>query len=211
MSCRVVCISRSDGAGGDEVGHLVAERLGFQYVDEEIIVRAAAKGGLAPVDVADEEKRKSLLSRLLQEMGRGAAIESYGLAGAAELASEGTSPDVIRSLISEAIEQTAGTGDVVIVAHAAARALSGRPDVLRVLVTASPETRANRISEVSGLATKEATRSIKQADAARADYLRRFYGVGAELPTHYDLVVNTDVLSVEQAATLIAQAASSPA
>ena len=211
MSCRVVCISRSDGAGGDEVGHLVAERLGFQYADEEIIVRAAAKGGLAPVDVADEEKRKSLLSRLLQEMGRGAAIESYGLAGAAELASEGTSPDVIRSLISEAIEQTAGTGDVVIVAHAAARALSGRPDVLRVLVTASPETRANRISEVSGLATKEATRSIKQADAARADYLRRFYGVGAELPTHYDLVVNTDVLSVEQAATLIAQAASSPA
>ena len=211
MFCRVVCISRSDGAGGDEVGHLVAERLGFQYVDEEIIVRAAAKGRLAPVDVADEEKRKSLLSRLLQEMGRGAAIESYGLAGAAELASEGTSPDVIRTLISDAIEATAASGDVVIVAHAASRALSSRPDVLRVLVTASPETRAHRFSEVQGVAPKEATKSIKEADAARADYLRRFYGVDAELPTHYDLVVNTDVLSVEQAAALIAQAASSPA
>ena len=211
MSCRVVCISRSDGAGGGEVGHLVAERLGFQYIDEEIIVRAAAKGGLSPGDVADEERRKSMLSRWLQEMGRGAAIESYGLAGAAELASEGTSPDVIRSLISDAIEATAASGDVVIVAHAASRALSGRPDVLRVLVTASPETRAHRFSEVQGVAPKEATKSIKEADAARADYLRRFYGVDAELPTHYDLVVNTDVLSVEQAATLIAQAASSPA
>ena len=210
MSCRVVCISRADGAGGDEVGHLVAERLGFQYVDEEIIVRAAAKGGLAPGDVAEEERRKSVLIRLLQEMGRGAAIESYGLAGAAGLASEGPSPDVIRSLISEAIEVTASKGDVVIVAHAASRALSGRPDVLRVLVTASPETRAHRFSEMQGVAPKEATKSIKEADAARADYLRRFYGVDAELPTHYDLVVNTDVMSIEQAAAAVAQAASSP-
>ena len=83
--------------------------------------------------------------------------------------------------------------------------------MLRVLVTASPETRANRISVVNGVAPKEATKSIKEADAARADYLRRFYGVDAELPTHYDLVVNTDVLSIEQAATLVAQAAGSPA
>jgi cytidylate kinase len=47
---------------------------------------------------------------------------------------------------------------------------------------------------------------VKDADAARRDYLKRFYGVDEELPTHYDLVVNTDVLSVERAADLIAQA-----
>ena len=45
------------------------------------------------------------------------------------------------------------------------------------------------------------------ADAARADYLRRFHGLSAELPTHYDLVVNTDALSIDQAAELVAQAA----
>jgi hypothetical protein len=31
---RVICISRTLGAGGEEVGWLVAERLGFAYVDE---------------------------------------------------------------------------------------------------------------------------------------------------------------------------------
>ena len=31
----------------------------------------------------------------------------------------------------------------------------------------------------------------------RLEYLRRFYGVGHELPTLYDLVVNTDVLTVK--------------
>ena len=208
MACRAVCISRAEGAGGTQVGLLVAERLGFQYVDEEIITRAAAKSGISPGDVADEEKRKSMLSRLVQEIGRGAAVESYGLSGMAGPPIEGPAPDVIRGVIRQAIEETAGRGEVVIAAHAASRALSGQRDVLRVLVTASPETRAERLSESRGIEPKEARRSIKESDAARADYLRRFYGVDAELPTHYDLVVNTDVLSIEQAAELVAQAAS---
>ena len=207
MTCHAVCISRALGAGGTEVGQRAADRLGFLYLDEEIIARAAAKGGITPGEVADEERRKSALSRLLREIGRGAAAESYGLAGASGLAVEEASPDLIRGLISEAIEETAGRGDVVIVAHAASFALSGRPGVLRVLVTASPKTRAQRLAELNGIEPKAAAKSIKESDAARADYLRRFYNVSAELPTHYDLVINTDVLGIEQAAELIAHAA----
>ena len=56
---------------------------------------------------------------------------------------------------------------------------------------------------------KEARRSIKESDAARAHYLRRFYGVDAELPTHYDLVVNTDRIAAEAAVALIVSATSS--
>jgi hypothetical protein len=178
------------------------------YIDEEIVARAAAKGGISPPDVADEERRKSALVRLLQELGRGGAAESYGPAAPAGPHAEGATPDAIRGLIQDAIEEMARQGNVVIVSHAASLALSRRSDVLRVLVTASPETRAERISESRGLGPKEAEKTIKSADAARADYLRRFYGIGSELPTHYDLVVNTDVLSVEQAADLVAQAAS---
>ena len=207
MTCHAVCISRALGAGGTEVGQRAADRLGFLYLDEEIIARAAAKGGITPGEVADEERRRSALSRLLREIGRGAAAESYGLAGASGLAVEEASPDLIRGLISEAIEETAGRGDVVIVAHAASFALSGRPGVLRVLVTASPKTRAQRLAESNGIEPKTAAKSIKESDAARADYLRRFYNVSAELPTHYDLVINTDVLGIEQAAELIAHAA----
>jgi cytidylate kinase len=208
VPCRAVCISRAEGAGGAEIGHHVADRLGFRYVDDEIIAQAAAKGGISPGDVADEEKRKSTLGRLLREIGASSAVESYGLGGAAaELSAKGSAPEAIRSLIQEAIEETAGRGDVVIVAHAASRALAGQRGVLRVLVTASPEIRAERLSQSSGIDRSEATRTIKESDAARRDYLRRFYGVDVELPTHYDLVVSTDALSIEQATELIAQAA----
>jgi cytidylate kinase len=95
----------------------------------------------------------------------------------------------------------------VLVAHAASYALSGRPGLLRVLVTASPQTRAARLAETDRLGEREAAKKIKDSDAGRADYLRRFHGIDVELPTHYDLVVSTDAFSMEQAAELVVSAA----
>ena len=207
MRYSVVCISRPDGAGGAEIGGLVSERLGFDYVDEGIVARAAEKGGVAPGEVADEERRKSVLDRIIREVGRTVGPDSYGFAGLSKPYFEGVTPEAVRSLIQDAIEETASRGNVVIVSHAASLALSARPNVLRVLVTASPETRARRLSESRGFDPKDALKTITNADAARTQYLRRFHGVEVELPTHYDLVVNTDSLSVEQAADLVAQAA----
>jgi cytidylate kinase len=207
MASRVVCISRAHGARGDEVGRLVAERLGFQYVDEEIVALAAAIGEVSPADVADEERRKSALGRLVRELGKGSAVTSYGIPRSGRHG-EAASPDEIRSLIQAAIEETASRGDVVIVAHAASFALPRSTDVLRVLVTASPEARARRLTESYGFDARTSEKAIADSDAARADYLERFYGVGAEQATHYDLVVNTGSLSPDRAADLVVRAAS---
>jgi cytidylate kinase len=203
VSCRVVCISRAFGAGGEEVGRLVAERLGFLYVDDEIVTQAAIRGGVDPAGVADEERRKTVVARVLDALAQGSAeVWPPGGGGMGEeLRSEG-----IRALIRETIEQTAARGDVVIVAHAASHVVSGRP-ALRVLVTASPRTRAQRVGDQDGLDEARAARAVKESDAARRDYLKRFYGVDEELPTHYDLVVNTDVLSPEDAAAVVSRAA----
>jgi hypothetical protein len=208
MACTVVSISHASGAGGEEVGRLVADRLGFSRADEEIVADAAASAGLAHGEVASEERRRSLAARLLEAMGQSGA-EAWAL-GATPTYNPGEtmgSAD-LRGLIRQAIEETAARGNVVIVAHAASHALGAKPGHLRVLVTASPETRAARIGEALRLEGKSAARAVKDADAGRRDYLKRFYGVDEESPTQYDLVVNTDVLSVEQAAQLVAQAAS---
>jgi hypothetical protein len=37
--------------------------------------------------------------------------------------------------------------------------------------------------------------------------LKRFYGIAEELPTHYDVVVNTEPSSVTQGAELVVDAA----
>ena len=171
MACSVICISHADGAGGRQVGKLVAERLGLRYVDEEIVARAAAKARISPAEVADEEQRKSALVRLLRELGRGAADGELRFAGPAAPASTAPAPDAVRGLIQDAIAEVAADGDAVIVAHAAARALPDKTGVLRVLVTASPESRAQRVADADGLEPKDARRAIADSDAARADYL----------------------------------------
>ena len=208
MTYSVVCISRAMGAGGEEIGRSVAERLGFRYVDEEIVSRAAAKAGVDAEAVADEEQRKSLVSRLLQGLSKSGA-EGWALGGGVPvLPGDEPSGEALRVVIREAIEQTAAQGNVVIVAHAATHALPRRPETLRVLVTASPETRAERIGESEELDAAGSARAVKESDAARRDYLRRFYDVDEEQPTQYDIVFNTDALSLDECASLVAAAAS---
>lgn len=203
---RVVCISRADGAGGDEVGKLVADRLGFFYVDAEIVARAAARGGIDPGVVADAERRRSLVRRVLDAF---AETGGSGWGGFAPAATDEKEPaeDDVQALIREAIAETVERGDVVIGGHAASYAVEPNTDCLRVFVTASPTTRKAR-AEVEHTDAARADRFIKDSDAGRADYLRRFYDISGELPTHYDLVVNTDTLSLEAAAALISHAAS---
>jgi cytidylate kinase len=203
MTCRVVCISHATGAGGEEVGRLVAEGLGFLYVDDDIVARAAARGGISPADVADAERRKSLVARLLDALAQG----NSEIGGS--VAVLGLDAEDVRALIRETIERTAARGNAVIVAHAASHVVEPGDEALRVLVTASPTTRAARLGAAEGLDPAKAARSVRDSDEGRREYLKRFYEIDQELPTHYDLVVNTDVLSVEQAADLVSRAASS--
>jgi cytidylate kinase len=121
VSYATICISRDAGADGELVGRLVADALGYRYLDEEIV------------------------------------------------------------------------------AHAASYTLGRDAGALRVLVTASPETRASRMAD--GLAAPE--KAVRDADRARAHYLKSFYDVSQELPAHYDLVINTDSLTAAQAAGVI--------
>jgi len=74
-------------------------------------------------------------------------------------------------------------------------------------MTAPPQIRRRRLADTLGVDAKEAARAVKRSDVARADYIKRFYGIGTELPTHYDLVINTEKLAPEHAAGLIVQAA----
>jgi len=220
MTTTVVTIARTLGAGGELIGRAVADRLGFRYVDEEIISAAAQKENVDPAVIADVERRKPLLARLIESFGSGPALEATALGGM--MADPGlyfpqgfggvdrlpvNLPDYYRDLIRQAIVETAHAGSVVIHAHAAGMTLAGNPGLLRILVTAPPEIRIRRLVESSSLSAKEAEKTIHDSDRDRRDYFKRFHRLSDELPTDYDLVVNTAVLSPESAARTIVAAA----
>jgi cytidylate kinase len=199
-------------AHGEAIGNLVAQRLDFRYVDEQVIQRAAHLAQVDPKLVAAVEQRQPLLRRVLDKL-----TAARGLVGPAAIAlgvpvsgafddphAHRGSADDLRILIQAAIHEIADQGRAVILAHAASMALAERRDVVRVLITASDATRAERLAATNGLAAEAAAAEIAASDRNRRDYFQRFYDVAEELPTHYDLVINTDVLAPDHAADAIA-------
>ena len=203
MTSRIISISRSLGAGGEEVSRTVAKELGFRYADEEIIVEAAQKAGVSPETVAQAEHTPGLVTRILESIGR-VPIDPEGWSAHAVLppATPG-----YETLIVRIVQETAKEGNVVIVAHGASIPLAGASGLLRVLVTGSPAARAERLVREAGMGKAEAKKAVDESDRQRRGYLRRFYDLRQELPTHYDLVVNTDILTPSLAARLVLAAA----
>jgi cytidylate kinase len=204
----VIAISRTLGANAEEVGRAVAQTLGYRYTDDEIIVRAAQKAGVSPEAIEEQvERRPSIMARILKAMAR-MPLEP-GAGGGVALMTATAPADMAgyERLIEQVIRETADDGSVVIFAHGASIALGQRRDVLRVLVTASPEVRARRIARQDGLTGEQAAKKVEDSDAQRRSYLSRLYKVRAERPTHYDVVLNTDQMTPRQAASIIVNAA----
>lgn len=204
MPIRTVSISRTLGARGEDVARLVAQGLGFRYIDNEIIQEAARRANVTPETVAQDEKTQPLLVRILEAIAQTPATPET-MTSQAEYPVNLSSP--YEDLIEQVIVETAQQGNVVIVAHGASIPLARVEGVLRVLVTASDDVRIERVAADQQLDADKAKKAVAESDKERERYFERIYELNRELPTHYDLVVNTDVLTTEQAAATIAGAA----
>jgi len=198
----VVCVSRTLGAGGEAIAFQVAHGLGYRYVDDEIVSRAAEVAGVTPEEIERAEHSQPLVTRILE-----------ALATAPPVSEGGFSQPPVRTaasyshVIEHVIRETAESGDVVIVAHGASHALRNRGDVLRVFITASPDVRQDRLVQDHGMGSDDARKAIERSDRERARYLERFYGLKEEMAIHYDLTVNTDNIDDAIAAGLALAAA----
>lgn len=209
MTARVICISRLHSPESAQVGRQVAEALGYQLVDEEIIQRAAESQNIAVEDLAEVERRRSVMQRILDSIalsGGGAEGLMTGMHPVTPPLAV-TDPDSLRGLIQKSIHETAEAGNVVIVSHAASYALCDRDDVLRVMLTAPADARLAHAAETVGGDAKKAAKIVHEEDAGRASYLKKFYGVDAENPCDYDLVLNACSLPAEVITDLVVRAA----
>jgi hypothetical protein len=180
-------ISRLPYCQGDEVAARCAEKLGWELFDRAIVDHIArdAKVLGTIVDSLDERCRSSLDDLIQTTLDTGS------------LGHQGYLRHLKRVLMTVALH-----GNAVILGRGANFILPPEAG-LRVLVTAPAIRRLANLAQARGLPPAEAAHELRQLDLQRRDFLRtHFLASGQELD-HYDLIVNTEQMDAEAAATLI--------
>ncbi|MBV8368654.1 MAG: cytidylate kinase-like family protein [Candidatus Eremiobacteraeota bacterium] len=196
----IVTISRMYGASALAVSRLVAEKLGYRLVDEQLPVVAAWRlGTSADVVQTATERPRGFGERVLQGL-------SGGVPEAAQPPAEDDVPAETRRAIEEAVREEAASGNAVIVGRMAGAILRERSDVVRVFVHAPPAWRAEHVAESLGVDLAAARAEVARIDEARRAYAREGYRVTWGDPRNYDLVVDTSRFGVEGSAEIVVTA-----
>jgi cytidylate kinase len=178
----LVAMTREMGSLGRDVAARIAARRGRKVVYHEIIDQLADKMRL----------RKSHVARLLE--GRAGLWE--------KLRASETSLSIFTAEETFRMLRDAATG--VIRGWGAVHLLSDVPHVIRVRVCAPLELRVERMMERLGTFDREAVqREIELSEEAHTAIVRRHFGVNWRDPEHYDLVLSTARLTVDECASEI--------
>src|ERR1700736_6801011 len=137
----IVTISREYGASALAVSRLVAEKLGYRLVDEQLPTVAAWRLGTS-ADVVEtvSERPRGFGERVLQGL-------SGGVPEAAQPPGEDDFPSETRRAIEDAVREEAAGGNVVIVGRMAGAILRERSDLVRVFLHAPLAWRVDHVAE----------------------------------------------------------------
>ena len=225
----IVTFSGFMGSGAMEIASLAAGRLGLDYVDREILARAAQSLGVsvAAVEHHDEriatlgERVASLLRNFLERSAMAGGDPALGPEGLGILLSRtyaeavGVRPDESANLderryvstITGVIEALAEGGNVVLLGRGSPVILRDRPGSLHVLTMAPSDLRVQRVARREEISPEEARRRVHESDRGRGAFHRKFFKVDPDDPSLYDLVIHTRRLSFEAGADLVVAAA----
>ena len=178
----VISIDREYGSGGHAIGAMIAERLGIQFYDSELVYLTAAQSGLTPDYIRRHEQQ--LASRFLYEL----YAQNY-----AYTAEEQPPEDATFLAQSKVIRDIAAKHACVIVGRCGDYVLRDRKDVLRVFVYAPKEWRLAYGKENNMLQAKDEKGikdEVEKTDRNRAAYYN-YYTQNRWGDAHnYDLAIN---------------------
>jgi cytidylate kinase len=199
----VITIGRQFGAGGNTVAQMLAHELHSEILDSRIIDEVAHRLQLPKEEVeAEDEQPGSFLARLLMALGS-ASTEPLIPPEATAWTPPNAAPTfdtrkAVLAITQHVIEEAARSGNVVIVGRGGAYILRDFPGALHVFLRAPEAIRVKTIMARFNLKSEEeARRRLKQADENWTSYIRQVYGHDRNLPSHYDLVIDTGRLGYD--------------
>jgi cytidylate kinase len=185
-----ICISREAGSGASALARLVGQRLRWKVYDDEL-VEAIAHRMVLPIDdvKALDEQAPSMVQDWLLPLR-----EEYYAPQEAYL-----------DHLAKLIEAIGRAGESILVGRGAGFLLP-RETTLSVRVIAPLNVRAQRMAERMGVSLRTARRAARDLDRRRAQFDRTMHRVRVNDPHYFDMVLDTDSLSLEITAEIIVHA-----
>ena len=182
----VITITRQFGSMGRPIAKKMAEMLGIEYYDRDLVDQAAEKLNL-PVSVINEveEKANSLAKnpffRMASPLGSGTT----------------TTQDKIFEAQQNIIKFLAEKETCIIVGRCADFTLSEMENAIHIYNYASYEARLEHCIKDLGMEEMEARKMMAAVDKARESYHMNFAGYAPDDKSHKDILIDSSLLGVE--------------
>jgi cytidylate kinase len=195
----VITISRQFGAGGKTLGKMVADELGLEFADSDIIEKVAEMANVSTHWVETVEKEaggklsrfisrvvsKKLVDRVLKDE-RGYIDETIYL-------------DYLVLIIA----QIADEGDVVILGRGSQYILNDHPDATHILLIDEFDNRVEFMKKNYELSYAKATQVVRGEDKRRKNLYQKLGKTDYDDSSLYHLVLNMSKVSMEEAKNLV--------
>ena len=179
----VIAIGRQFGSGGHDIGKILAEKLGYDFYDAEIIQMTAGTTGYTPEFIKKNEEimTNSLIYDLVNQMYLNADMQDEA------------PKDKIFEAECQVVRNLAKKGNCVIVGRCADYVLRNSGNCLKVFFSAPLVSRIRRVAQRQNITEGEAKATVQKNEKLRADnyryYTRRMWGAAG----NFDLSLNTDL------------------
>ena len=184
---RVITISRQTGSGGRAIAKHLAEVLGLEFIDRQILDYIVQNTGARTklIDSLDERTRSGI-DLWVEGILRGRYIDR---------------PEYTLWLV-KSVTAMAEHGDAVILGRAG-NVILGPRGGFHVRVVAPKDIRVANLVNHKGMTLTEAEHRVKLSDGERSEFYRKHFGAEIDDPEDYHLVVNTGRVSLEAAQEMI--------
>jgi len=199
----VITINRELGSGGRTVGRKLAAQLGVDFYDKALLKELQEKYQLTEEEIERLKGRdQSWWATLKRTMSGPNAVDTFfvttkdGRFGLLE------TEEVFRAE-TEILKSIAKEESCVIAGRSGFYVFRDHPNHLSILIQASMPCRVTRVARKQNLTKEEARAVIEKVDKMRENYVNTFARTSRYDTRNYQLVINMDELTEDDAVALI--------
>jgi cytidylate kinase len=195
-----ITIARQLGSGGSYLAQRLAHRLGFVYLDHQILEQAARELDISGSElVGREERTQSFWTKLLHAFATGCP-EDIQSPPPLRLISD----DELIAAEHKVLLRLATRGSCIIVGRCAFHRLKGRARLINIFVHAGRDYRIGRVMQVYHAPDPEAAKQmIDRTDNDRRRYVQKVCGTSWYDLRNYHLTIDISRIGFEAAEEMI--------